>query len=452
MREAGAARYTPYWRPRRLILNSTGGADYGVYYLSSVYSAPPVLPQPDADVQLAPPPRRTGKRTKRVRGIIFLKDVATLALTAFGGPQAHTAMMLRLLVDKRRYLSSAELLEIMALCQLLPGPTSTQTITAIGFRLGGPNLAYLTLLVWMLPAVCLMTAAGLAMNYLDREQVTRAVQYVQPIAVGFVAYSAYKIAEKVIHTKTSVALMVGAAMLAYRFQLPTVLPLLLLGGGLVTTFRYRKLAPVQEKEPLRIEWANFVLWGGVFIGAAVLGHYTRKLPVLLFENFYRNGSLVFGGGQVLAPLLFAEFVEFKRYLSAPEFLSGYGLTQALPGPNFAFASYVGALAMRDYGVGGQVVGALVAAAGIFMPGTLLIFFLIRFWDQLKQYRVVKASLEGINAVSAGLVCAAVFLLYHPLPDTPVNLGLIGATFLVLLWEKIPSYFIVLAGLLAGLVF
>ncbi|WP_073281172.1 chromate efflux transporter [Hymenobacter psychrotolerans] len=402
---------------------------------------------------MAPPPRgQRGQRTRRFRGIIFLKDVALLSATSFGGPQAHTAMMLRLLVEKRRYLTSAELLEIMALCQLLPGPGSTQTITAVGFRLGGPNLAYLTLLVWMLPSVCIMTGAGLAMSYLDKEQVARLVQYIQPIAVGFVAYSAYKISEKVIHTKTSVALMVAAAMLAYRFQLPSVLPLLLLSGGLVTTFRYRKHAVVTQKQPLHIEWANFMLWGGVFIAAAVLGHYTRAMPVLLFENFYRNGSLVFGGGQVLAPLLFAEFVEFKGYLSPTEFLSGYGLTQALPGPNFAFASYIGALAMRDYGLGGQVVGALVAAAGIFMPGTLLIFFLIRFWDQLKQYRVVKASLEGINAVSAGLVCAAVFLLYHPLPDTPVNLGLIGATFLVLLWEKIPSYLIVLAGLLAGVLF
>jgi chromate transporter len=361
-------------------------------------------------------------------------------------------MMLRLLVDKRRYLSAAELMEMQALCQLLPGPTSTQTITAIGYRLGGPNLAYLTLLIWMLPAVAIMTAAGLAMSYLDKAEVTNLVQYVQPIAVGFVAYSAYKIAQKVIHTKTSVALLVASSMLAYRWQLPALLPLLLLSGGLITTFRYRKHAVVTDKRPLKIEWANFVLWLGVLIGAAVLGHYTHLLPVLLFENFYRNGSLVFGGGQVLAPLLYAEFVEFKGYLTATEFLSGYGLTQALPGPNFAFASYIGALAMREYGVGGQVLGAVVAAAGIFMPGTLLIFFLIRFWDQLKQYRVVKASLEGINAVSAGLVCAAVFLLYHPLPDTPVNLGLVAATFFLLLWEKVPSYAIVVAGLLAGALF
>ncbi|WP_259404571.1 chromate efflux transporter [Hymenobacter sp. HSC-4F20] len=407
---------------------------------------------PQEDITLAPPPRRSA-RVKRVRNFIFLKDVAALGLSAFGGPQAHMAMMLRLLVDKRRYLTAAELLELTALCQILPGPTSTQTITAIGFRLGGPNLAYLTLLIWMLPAVCIMTSAGLTISYLDKAQVARLVQYVQPVAIGFVAYSAYKIAEKVIHTKTSVALMVSAAMLVYQFQVPWLMPLLLLLGGLVTTFRYRKL-PQETKVPLRIEWSNFLLWLGVFVGAAVLGQYTQLLPVRLFENFYRNGSLVFGGGQVLAPLFYTEFVEFKHYLSPEEFLSGLGMVQALPGPNFSFASYIGALAMRREGNGldGQLLGAVVGAAGIFMPGTLLIFFLIRFWDQLKRYRVIKASLEGINAVSAGLVCAATFLLYHPLPDTPVNLGLIAATFLVLLWDKIPSYLIVLTALLAGILF
>ncbi len=424
-------------------------------------SAVPHLPVP---ISLEPPPRRSGKRVRRVRGIIFLKDVAVLALTAFGGPQAHLAMMFRLLVEKRRFLSAAELLELQALCALLPGPTSTQTITVIGFRLGGPNLAYLTLLVWITPAVTLMTLAGLTLSRLDPARVAALVQFVQPVAVGFVAFSAYRIAEKVIHTKTSVALLVMSAMLAYFFQLPWTLPLLLLAGGAVTTVRYRKHAIIQEKTPLRIEWANFILWLGILVGAAVLGHYTRLLPVRLFENFYRNGSLVFGGGQVLAPLLYAEFVEFKHYLTGPEFLSGLGLVQAMPGPNFSLAAYIGALAMRPAGgTGMQVVGALVGAAGIFLPGTLLIFFVIRFWDRLRQYRVVQASLEGINAVSAGLVWAATFLLYHPLPDRvlglpfhlgpirtlPLNPLLVGCTFLLLLWEKVPSVAIIAVALLVG---
>ena len=427
-------------------------------------SAANPAPHPSAVVSLEPPPRRSGKRTRRVRGIIFLKDVAVLACTAFGGPQAHLAMMFRLLVDRRRYISTAELLELQALCALLPGPTSTQTITVIGFRLGGPNLAYLTLLVWMTPAVTLMTLAALTLSRLDPARVAALVQFVQPVAVGFVAFSAYRIAEKVIHTKTSVALLVASAMMAYFFQLPWMLPALLLAGGAVTTARYRKHAIIQEKKPLRVEWANFALWLGFLVGAAVLGHYTRWLPVRLFENFYRNGSLVFGGGQVLAPLLYAEFVEFKHYLTGTEFLSGLGLVQAMPGPNFSVAAYIGALAMRPAGgTGTQIMGALVGTAGIFLPGTFLIFFVIRFWDRLRQYRVVQASLEGINAVSAGLVCAATLLLYHPLPDRllglpfslgpihtlPLNPLLVGATFLLLLWEKVPSVAIVAVALLAG---
>ncbi len=411
--------------------------------------AAPVSPVVAETVLLAPPPRGSGRRTRRVRGIIFLKDVAALALTAFGGPQAHLAMMFRLLVDKRRYLTSAELVELTALCSMLPGPTSTQTITAIGFRLGGPTLAYLTLLVWAAPACILMTAAALSMSYIDRATMLHLVRFVGPVAVGFVAFSAYKIAEKVIHTKTAVALMVVGATVAYFFQKPWVLPLLLAGGGLTTTLRWRRLQPVREKQPMRVEWANLVLWLGVLLGAALLGHYTRALPVRLFENFYRNGSLVFGGGQVLGPLLFAEFVGFKHYLSSGEFLAGLGLVQAMPGPNFSLAAYIGALSMRDWGPHGQLLGAAVGAIGIFLPGTFLIFFLIRIWDQLKQYRVVKASLEGINAVSAGLVCAAAVLLWHPLPDSPLNVGLVVGTFLVLLSDRVPGWGLVLAALAGG---
>jgi chromate transporter len=376
-------------------------------------------------------------------------------------------MMFRLLVEKRRYISSAELLELQALCSLLPGPTSTQTITVIGYRLGGPMLAYLTLIIWAAPAVTMMTVAALMLSHLDPVRLGHLVQFVQPVAVGFVAFSAYKISEKVIRTKTAVGLTVAAAMVAYFFQLPWVLPVLLLAGGAVTTVRYRRHAIIQEKKPLRIEWSNFVLWLSILIGAAVLGSYTQLLPVRLFENFYRNGSLVFGGGQVLAPLLYAEFVKFKHYLTGPEFLSGLGLVQAMPGPNFSIAAYIGALAMRPSGGGmaGQLLGAVVGTTAIFLPGTFLIFFVIRFWDRLRQYRVVQASLEGINAVSAGLVCAATLLLYHPLPDRmlalpftvgpigsiPLNPLLVGMTFLVLLWDKVPSVAIVATALVAGAV-
>ena len=139
------------------------------------------------------------------------------------------------------------------------------------------------------------------------------------------------------------------------------------------------IAPIEDKGRIRINWNNFVLWAGVFVLAALLGHYTRELPVRLFENFYRNGSLIFGGGHVLVPLLFTEFVEFKHYLSSEEFLVGFAFVQAVPGPVFSFCAYVGALSMREYGILGEIAGAVIASIGIFLPGTFLIYFLIQIF-------------------------------------------------------------------------
>ena len=374
-----------------------------------------------------------------------------LALTAFGGPQAHIAMMFKLLVEKRRYLTDKELIELNALCQILPGPSSTQTLTAIGFRLGGPNLAYLTLLVWVIPAFVFMTLAALVVTYLQSQQISmHFMRYIQPMAVGFVAFAAYRISSKVIESKTGIVLMVISAILSYFFRSPWVFPVLLLAGGAVTAIKFKK-HPLEQDKKLEVEWSNFLLFGAVFITAAVLGSITKWRAILLFENFYRNGTLVFGGGQVLIPLLFTEFVEFKRYLSSEEFLSGYALLQALPGPVFAFTPYIGALAMREYGIGGQILGSLVGTAGIFLPGTFMIFFVIRFWNGLKKYRVVKASLEGINAVSSGMVCAAAILLFHPLETNFLNLGIVVATFAILLWTKIPAPFLIAFGLLMGII-
>lgn len=384
-----------------------------------------------------------------LRYYIFLKDVLLLALTAFGGPQAHIALMFKLLVDKRRYVTEQELIELNALCSILPGPTSTQTITAIGYKIGGPNLAYLTLLIWILPAASIMAVAALAISYLQEQGISlEFLRIIQPMAVGFVAYAAYMISSKVIHTKTAVVLMVISAILAYFFSSPWVFPALLIAGGAVTALRFKQ-HPMEKDKQLKIQWANFILYVAVLVVAAVLGAYTSSLPVRLFENFYRNGSLVFGGGQVLIPLLYSEFVDFKHYLTGEEFLSGYAIVQALPGPTFSFTSFIGNLAMREYGIGGQLLGSFVATVGIFLPGTFLIFFVIRFWDELKKYRVVRASLEGISAVSSGMVVAAAILLYHPIENTFLNFGIVVATFSLLMFTKIPAPVLILTGLLLG---
>lgn len=389
---------------------------------------------------------------KRIRHIIFLRDVLLLSISAFGGPQAHLALFLKIFVEKRGYLSEKELIELNALCQVLPGPTSTQTITALGYRIGGHKLAYLTLLIWALPAVSIMTFLGILMSQFHEQEVSiKFTRFIQPMAVGFVGYASIHIAWKVVRTKTAFILMGLSAILLYLFPSPFLIPFILLSAGGLTAFKFKK-HPIEEKGKIKIRWNNFILWAGVFIIAALIGHYTRELPVRLFENFYRNGSLIFGGGHILVPLLFTEFVEFKHYLNSEEFLVGFAFVQAVPGPVFSFCSYVGALSMREYGLLGEIAGGLIASAGIFLPGTFLIYFLIRFWDSLKQYRVIRASIEGITAASTGLLLTATVFLIEPIEMNVLNLIIILVTFTLLNFMRSMAPLLIIIGLIAGLMF
>ncbi len=386
---------------------------------------------------------------RNIRYLIYLKDIFILSLTTFGGATAHFAYFLDHLVYKRGYLTEKELIEMNALCQMLPGPSSTQILTGLAVKIGGAPFAFLTLFVWAIPGVALMTGFGILMSNIDEKELsTHFLTFVQPIAVGFVAAAAYRIVKKVIHTKTSVILLIISAAISVWINSPYLFPALILAGGFITAFKY-KAQPIEEKEKIKIRWTALIIWISVLILIALIGLYTQSLPIRLLENFYRNGSLIFGGGQVLIPFLYTEFVDFKDYLSSSEFLSGFAIAQAIPGPTFSFASYIGALSMREYGVWGEILGGFLAAVGIFVPGTLMMIFLIRFWDQLKKFRIIKASLEGITAVSSGMVVAAIFLLFEPVQNTMLNFSLIIGTVAILLFTKIPAPYVVLIGLLAG---
>lgn len=391
---------------------------------------------------------------RRVKYYLYLKDVLLLSVTAFGGPQAFLAMVLDIMVKKRRYISENDLWELNALCQVLPGPTSTQTIAAVGYRVGGPPLAYLSLLVWVLPATVLMISAALLINFLQENTVGSLdfAKFIQPMAIGYIIFAAKVTVGKMIKTTEAAVLMMIAAFVAFFYNSPFIFPVMLVIGGIITSLNYRRQPITTEEPKLNIQWSNFFLWAGVLIFAALLGHYTRLLPIRLFENFYRNGSLIFGGGQVLVPYLFTEFVEFKNYLNSEEFLTGYAISQSVPGPTFSISSYIGSLAMREYGIMGMVTGGLIAAMGIFLPGTFLIFFVIRFWDELKKYRPVRAALEGINAVSCGMLIAAAYLLFEPLDNNLFNIIAIVGTFFLLQYSKIPSPLIIVLGVIAGVAF
>jgi len=296
-----------------------------------------------------------------------------------------------------------------------------------------------------------MTIVGIIINHFDKLDIsTDFTKYIQSMAVGFVAYAAFKISSKVVKTHEAVSIAIVSSILSFMLKSPILFPFLLIGAGAITAIKFKE-QPIEEKVPLKINWSNFILWIGMFAVIALLGHYTQYRPLRLLENFYRNGSMIFGGGQILIPLLYTEFVEFKHYLTSAEFLTGFAIVQTVPGPTFSFTSYVGALSMRGYGMGGQVLGAFLATIGIFLPGTFMIFFVIPFWDQLKRYQIVRASLEGISAASAGMVVAAAFLLFQPLEADFINLFIIVGTFILLMFTKLPAPFIILAGLVAGLI-
>ena len=389
---------------------------------------------------------------KKIRYFIFLRDVLVLALSAFGGPQAHIAMFIQRFVEKRAYLTEAELMELNALCQILPGPTSTQTIIAIGFKIGGPNLAYLTLAIWILPAFCLMTLAAILVHFLEGKSIPISdfTTYIKPMAIGFIVFASFKIGKKVITDWTTIVIASISTAVCCFVSSPYVFPFVLIFAGLWTALKGEKKQVVRPK--LKIEWANFFLWIGVLLFSAILGFYTKSIFIRLFENFYRNGSLIFGGGQVLVPLLYAEFVEYKRYLTSEEFLSGFALVQAMPGPVFSFSAYIGALSIKDSSILSQVLGAFMASAGVFLPGTFLIFFVIRFWDSLKAFEPIKKSLKGINAAASGMIIAAAIILFMPLSGDITNILIILISFCLLQFTKVPAPIIVLGGLVAGFIF
>lgn len=396
------------------------------------------------------------------RQLLFIRDVVLFTFTAFGGAQAHIALLLKYFVHRNRFVSEEELLELNALAQILPGPASTQTLVGIAYKVGGIKLAILTFLIWILPSAAIMTFVAISYALLDsKERFIEILEYIHPIALGIVAYGAFKLATKVLTSKISIFLALSAVVATLVLRNAYVFPLAILIGGIISS----SIETPKEEAELRVrlfskinpkKLAYFI---GLLLLMASLGAIINRtspfsLPIRLFENFYRNGMFVFGGGQVLVPLMFTEFVQMKHYLHASGFLSGFALQQALPGPTFSFTSYLGALSMKNFGYDtiGQVLGGLIGVIGINLPGLILVLFIVPFWEDLKRITRIKHSLSGINAVSVGFIIAAFVLLLIPMGFNILSIAIMIFTFLILNFTKISPPIIVLAGLFLGYLF
>jgi chromate transporter len=411
---------------------------------------------------MTPVVHRIFKINLKKRKLIFLTDVFTYTLSAFGGPQAHLAIMLREFVEKRKYITEEELMELNALSQVLPGPSSTQTLIGIAWKVGGLRMAIITFLIWVFPSAAIMCAAAISYRlFATNGRLAEVLRFIQPIAVGIVGYATYTFAERFLKTKISMWLAIGSLIATLILQNPYAFPILILLGGIVSS----ALETHPQENELRVKLfsntnpnkvAYFI---GILLAFAALGAIINRtspfsLPIRLFENFYRNGILIFGGGQVLVPLMYTEFVEVKHYLTNSEFLSGFALQQALPGPTFSFTSFLGGITLSNKGGGvwQTVLGSTIAVIGINLPGFILILFIVPFWNDLKKIARIKNSLSGINAVAVGFMATAFILLVRPFADNWMAYVLMLATFALLRFTKIKTPVVIIIGVVLGLVF
>ncbi len=371
-------------------------------------------------------------------------------------------MMVRLFVEGRRDVTTEELIEYNVFCQMLPGPSSTQTIVLIAFKRGGIPLAIATLLIWMLPAVILMTAASFLVRFLDKGALPAGLlTLLQPMSVGFVFFAALRMMKSSVRHPATWGVMLVAAFVTLTIRSPWVFPALMIAAGIFSNFSSRRI-PETGGTRRRIAWMNLWLFGLLFVGAGIASESVRNLPgagprlVNLFENFYRFGAIVFGGGQVLLPMMLYQFVSLPAergmapLLSAGDLLTGYGLVQAVPGPVFSLSAYTGGLLLSNQGPAFQLLGALVAAVGVFLPSTLLLLFLFPLYQNIKSNPIVYRALEGIHAAIVGIIWASGIVLFGSIqPFSMLDVGVTAATFLLLQFTKIPAPALVAACLLAG---
>jgi len=413
------------------------------------------------------------------RHIPFLKAVLIHSLTAFGGPQGHMGMMIKNFVHRRHDVTEKELLEYNAFCQMLPGASSTQTLTLIGYKRGGITLAVITLLIWITPASIIMGLLSFLLGYInDREAVANTFSFIQPMSVGFVAFSAYRISKHAVNNTITSVIMVAAAILTFfLFKTPWVFPSIIVAAGISTNFSKKRI-PQQEVPRKKIKWVNIFLFLAVFIIAGAVSETARKEnwknrgPYNLFENFYRFGSLVFGGGDVLIPMMYQQYVvrpvteraerNNPRALRAnkEDFLTGAGMVRAIPGPVFSIGAFVGGILLSKNGSDQQLMGCVVGAIALFLPSLLLILFFFPVWNNLKKYAAIYRSLEGINASVVGIMIGSTFFLMkvvtiditEGLTVSILNFLVIVGTFILLSFTKILPQLVPFLCLLLGLIF
>jgi chromate transporter len=390
--------------------------------------------------------RAAGSRVSRLLEVL---GVATrLGLTSFGGPVAHLGYFREEYVVRRRWVDEATYADLVALCQFLPGPASSQVGIAIGITRGGLLGGVAAWLGFTLPSALALVAFAYSLRVVGAADAGW-LHGLKVAAVAVVALAVWGMARSLAPDRERATLVLLAAVLAILWPTGVGQVTIIAAGGLAG---WRLLpaaaAPATSRRPVPVRRglgaATLALFFGLLVGLPIARRLTGSHPLAVVDSFFRVGALVFGGGHVVLPLIQAEVVP-PGWVTPEQFVAGYGAAQAVPGPLFTFAAYLGAvMALRPNGAA----GAALALVAIFLPSYLLIVGVFPFWEALRARGGFQAALRGINAAVVGLLLAA---LYQPVwtsairSPADVALALVGFGLLGL-W-KAPAWLVV--GLMAG---
>jgi chromate transporter len=377
-----------------------------------------------------------------------------LGLTSFGGPVAHIGYFRSDLVARRRWLDEAVFADLVALCQFMPGPASSQTGMAIGLLRAGPAGMFAAWLGFTLPSAVAMGLFAYGVTALGDVSQAAWLKGLKLVAVAVVAQAVWGMSRSLAPDRPRATLAVAATLvaLAVPSSLGQVAAIAL--GGLVGLLMLPQPAVVDGPKValgVRVPRGLAVVLLTAFVALLIflpsLARLSGSHALALFDAFYRAGALVFGGGHVVLPLLQAAVVP-PGWVSNSAFLAGYGATQAMPGPIFTFAAYLGAI--EDPSPHGWF-GAVFATVAIFVPSFLLIGGLLPFWDTLRHIPGVQAALRGVNAAVVGVLLAALFTpIWTSAVHTPAEFGLGLTAFLALTLWAVPPWLVVLAGAAVGM--
>ncbi|MBH0162667.1 MULTISPECIES: chromate transporter [Fictibacillus] len=384
----------------------------------------------------------------RLQTLLEILIVSTrLGFTSFGGPIAHLGYFHEEYVRKRKWMDEKGYADLVALCQFLPGPASSQVGIGIGVMRGGVLGGIVSFIGFTLPSVIALIVFALILQGLNVSDLSW-IHGLKLVAVAVVAHAILGMAEKLTPDlkRKTIALLALIGTLLWQTAFSQVGVILL--AGTLGFLLYRDQTDNDETKyefPISKKFAVICLslFFALLLLLPLLRDATSNSWIAIFDSFYRSGSLVFGGGHVVLPLLEREFVP-SGWISEEAFLAGYGAAQAVPGPLFTFAAYIGAV-MNGWQ------GGLLATVAIFLPAFLLILGSLPFWNMLRQNAKIKGALMGVNAAVVGILISA---FYQPIWTTtilkPIDFAFAAVLFSMLVYWKLPPWVVVVTGAIGGL--